>query len=42
MGVIACALPEDRLETQLDLPLPQLRPALVEWRVLLLSLTLFL
>ena len=42
MGVIAYALPEDRVETQLDLPLPQLRPALVEWRVLVLSLTLFL
>jgi MFS family permease len=42
MGVIALALPEDRVETQLDLPLPQLRPALVEWRVLVLSLTLFL
>ena len=42
MGAIACALPEDRIETQLDLPLPQLRPALVEWRVLVLSLTLFL
>ncbi|MGH9143005.1 MAG: MFS transporter [Vicinamibacterales bacterium] len=42
MGAIACALPEDRVETQLDLPLPRLRPALVEWRVLLLSLTLFL
>src|SRR4029077_14707966 len=40
MGVIAFALPEDRIETQLDLPLPQIRPALVEWRVLVLSLTL--
>jgi MFS family permease len=42
MGAIAVALPEDRIETQLDLPLPQLRPAVVEWRVLVLSLTLFL
>jgi predicted MFS family arabinose efflux permease len=42
MGAIAWALPEDRIETQLDLPLPQLRPAIVEWRVLVLSLTLFL
>jgi MFS family permease len=42
MGAIAWALPEDRVETQLDLPLPRLRPALVEWRVLVLSLTLFL
>src|SRR3954471_23662037 len=42
MGAIAVALPDDRVETQLDLPLPQLRPALVEWRVLVLSLTLFL
>jgi MFS family permease len=42
MGAIALALPEDRVETQLDLPLPQLRPALVEWRVLVLSITLFL
>jgi predicted MFS family arabinose efflux permease len=42
MGAIAFALPEDRVETQLDLPLPELRPALVEWRVLILSVTLFL
>src|SRR3954471_4338046 len=42
MGAIAFALPEDRIETQLDLPLPRLRPAFVEWRVLVLSLTLFL
>ncbi|MCU1384959.1 MAG: hypothetical protein JWL71_3656 [Acidobacteria bacterium] len=42
MGVIAFALPEDPIETQLDLPLPQRRPAFVEWRVLVLSLTLFL
>ncbi|MFI5177907.1 MAG: MFS transporter, partial [Vicinamibacterales bacterium] len=42
MGIIAVALPEDRIETQLDLPLPSIRPALVEWRVLVLSLTLFL
>jgi len=42
MGLIAVALPEDRIETQLDLPLPRLRPAFVEWRVLVLSLTLFL
>src|SRR6185369_4148691 len=42
MGAIACALPEDRVETQMDLPLPEIRPALVEWRVLVLSLTLFL
>jgi MFS family permease len=42
MGLIACALPEDRIETQLDLPLPQLRRAFVEWRVLALSITLFL
>jgi MFS family permease len=42
MGAIAFALPEDRVETQLDLPLPRLRPAFVEWRVLVLSLTLFL
>jgi MFS family permease len=42
MGAIAWALPEDRVETQLDLPLPQLRASIVEWRVLVLSLTLFL
>jgi len=42
MGAIAFALPEDRVETQLDLPLPRLRPSFVEWRVLVLSLTLFL
>jgi len=42
MGAIAFSLPEDRLETQMDLPLPEIRPALVEWRVLVLSLTLFL
>ncbi len=42
MGAIAFALPEDRVETQLDLPLPRLRPSFVEWRVLMLSLTLFL
>jgi MFS family permease len=42
MGVIAVLLPEDRVETQLDLPLPSVRPAIVEWRVLLLSLTLFM
>jgi MFS family permease len=42
MGIIACALPEDRIETQLDLPLAQRGPAFVEWRVLVLSLTLFL
>ena len=42
MGVIAVLLPEDRVETQLDLPLPSARPAIVEWRVLLLSLTLFM
>jgi MFS family permease len=42
MGVIAWALPEDRIETQLDLPLPESRPSLVEWRVLVLALTLFL
>jgi MFS family permease len=42
MGAIAFALPEDRIETQLDLPLPRLRPSFVEWRVLVLSLTLFL
>ena len=42
MSGIAYALPEDRVETQLDLPLPSIRPSLVEWRVLLLSLTLFL
>jgi predicted MFS family arabinose efflux permease len=42
MGAIAWALPEDRIETQLDLPLPQLRASIVEWRVLVLSLTLFL
>ena len=42
MGAIAFALPEDRVETQLDLPLPQLRRSFVEWRVLVLSLTLFL
>ena len=42
MGAIAYALPEDRVETQRDLSLPSIRPALVEWRVLVLSLTLFL
>ncbi len=42
MGVMAYALPDDRVETQLDLPLRQGRPALVEWRVLALSVTLFL
>src|SRR3954453_8150623 len=42
MGIIAYALPEDRVETQLDLPLPSIRPSIVEWRVLVLSLTLFL
>ena len=42
MAAIAYALPEDRVETQLDLPLPGTRPSLVEWRVLALSLTLFL
>jgi MFS family permease len=42
MGAIAFALPEDRIETQLDLPLPRLRPSFVEWRVLVLSMTLFL
>ena len=42
MGAIAFALPEDRLETQLDLPLPSIRRSVVEWRVLTLSLTLFL
>src|SRR4029077_9342832 len=42
MGAIAWVLPEDRVETQLDLPLPQLRASIVEWRVLVLSLTLFL
>jgi MFS family permease len=42
MGIIALSLPEDRVETQLDLPLPSIRPAIVEWRVLALSLTLFL
>src|SRR4051794_25600496 len=42
MGIIAYALPEDRVETQLDLPLPSIRPSLVEWRVLVLSLTLFM
>jgi MFS family permease len=44
MGAIAYALPEDRIETQLDLPLarPRAQPSLVEWRVLVLSFTLFL
>ena len=42
MGVIAFALPEDPVETQMDLPLPNIRPSLVEWRVLALSVTLFL
>src|SRR3954466_10512275 len=42
MGIIAYALPEDRIETQLDLPLAGIGPAFVEWRVLVLSLTLFL
>ena len=42
MGAIAYALPDDRVETQLDLPLRRVRPSLVEWRVLVLSLTLFL
>ena len=42
MGVIAFALPEDPVETQLDLPLANIRPSLVEWRVLALSVTLFL
>ncbi len=42
MGIIALSLPEDRVETQLDLPLPSIRPSIVEWRVLALSLTLFL
>ena len=42
MGIIAFSLPEDRVATQLDLPLPSIRPSIVEWRVLALSLTLFL
>ena len=42
MGIIALSLPEDLVETQLDLPLPSIRPSIVEWRVLALSLTLFL
>ena len=42
MGAIAYALPDDRVETQLDLPLPRAQPSLVEWRVLVLSVTLFL
>jgi len=42
MGVIAYALPDDRVETQLDLPLPRAQSSLVEWRVLVLSFTLFL
>lgn len=42
MAAIAYALPEDDAEMQLDLPLSSARPAFVEWRVLVLSLTLFL
>ena len=42
MGLIACALPDDRVETQLELPLHRAQRSLVEWRVLALSVTLFL
>jgi MFS family permease len=42
MSAIAWGLPDDRVETQLDLPLTRVPPALVEWRVLALSFTLFL